>query len=330
MTEKVYVEPGADVPLDRAGLSGPAPGSVRGLLSLCERWAAEVGWELTADADVADGAVVGPGVQPPGVRPPGAADGVVRVERAQGIDGFRWGIRHLAFARRWPAETVAYGLAADQVADVRRPRRGRAGVAVLLHGGFWMQAWRRDLMDGLAVDLSGQGWETWNVEYGRVGGTGGWPQTGVDVLTAIDAVVEASAAETVTLIGHSAGGQLALWAAAQRREIVGRAVSLAGLCDLASAARQRLGGGAVERLLAGAPAADASPLHHVPIGVPVVLAHCADDSVVPIDQSERFAQAATAAGDQVALVAIPAGDHMALIEPDAAWRSVRPHLHPTG
>src|SRR5687767_7558129 len=107
-----------------------------------------MGWALAASAGDADGTVVGPGVAVAG-----DTEDVFRVERAQGIDGFRWGIRHLAFARRWPAETVPYGLATDQIADVRRPARSRRGVAVLIHGGFWMESWRRDLMDGLAVDL---------------------------------------------------------------------------------------------------------------------------------------------------------------------------------
>ena len=279
-----------------------------------------MGWQLADSAATADAMIVGPGVLPDDVQQ------VVRVERAQGIDGFRWGIRHLAFTREWAVETVPYGLIADQVIDVRRPKKRRKGVMVLLHGGFWMQAWQRSLMDGIAVDLTRRGYETWNIEYGRVGGSGGWPQTGEDVLAAMDAVVVAAETETATVVGHSAGAQLALWAAARRPEAVERVVSLAGLCDLDTARQQRLGGGAVERLLEGRPAAVASPLDQVPLHVPVLLAHCADDQVVPPEQSETFAHAAAAAGDEVEVLRHDRGGHMSLIEPEGAWQTVANRL----
>lgn len=312
-THRVYVEPGGHVPLDRPSLSAPAPETTQRLLEFCEEWAAEVGWTLTLDVDDADAVVVGPDVASPLT----TAE-IVLVDRAQGIDGFRWGIRHLALSRQWPFETVTYGLIADLEWDVRRPRRTRRGVAVLLHGGFWMEAWRRDLMEGIAVDLSQQGWETYNVEYGRAGGTGGWPQTGDDVLTAIDAVVEAADVEQVALIGHSAGAQLALWAAAQR-PVVDSVLSLAGICDLEHARQLRLGGGAVDRFLEDAPASDATPVEHVTTTARVVLAHCETDSVVPVEQSRRYAAAAAGVGVDVETLFLPEGDHMSLIDPAQLW-----------
>ena len=317
---RVFVEPGTDLPLDRPSLSAPAPHTVDRLLEHCADWADEVGWTLISDPGEANAVVVGPGVPPP------PAANVVTVERAQGIDGFRWGIRSVAFARRWPAESVTYGLLDDHVMEVRRPQRQRRGAAVLIHGGFWMQDWRRDLMDGLAVDLVQRGWESWNIEYGRVGGSGGWPQTGQDVVSAVDAVLRLADVEQVLLVGHSAGGQLALHAGTRRRESVERIVVLAGLCDLETALAKRLGGGAVERLLDGQPVASASPLENLPVGVPVLLAHCAGDSVVPVAQSERFAEAASAAGDEVELVVLDEGDHMGLIEPEGAWPAIGQRL----
>ena len=319
----VFVDPGTDLALDRPSLSAAAPHTLDRLLALCSEWACEVGWTLAWDAAEADAVIVGPGVTAPAG--PHVAN-VVQVRRAQGIDGFRWGIRSVAFAQKWPAEVVTYGLIADQVMDVRRPRRTRRGVAVLIHGGFWMQDWKRGLMAGLAVDLAERGWESWNIEYGRVGGSGGWPQTGQDVLAAIDKVLGLAETDEVTLIGHSAGGQLALHAGARRRGSISQVVSLAGLCDLDTAMEQRLGGGAVERLLDGQPAASASPLDDVPIGVPLLLAHCAHDSVVPVEQSERFAAAATDAGDAAELVVLDDGDHMSLIEPEGAWPQIAERL----
>ena len=318
MANSVFIAAAGTVALDRPSLFGPAPETYEGLLQQCDLWADEVGWTLAVDGDEADGVVVGPDVEVPETYAE-----VVRTEKAQGVDGFRWAIRHLAFSRQWPFETIMYGLLADHEIDVRRPRRSRRGVAILLHGGFWMEAWRRDLMEGIAVDLAQQGWETYNAEYGRVGGTGGWPQTGEDVLAALDHVVEVSEADAVTLIGHSAGGQLALWAAAQRPDVVQCAVSLAGLCDLAEAQRLRLGGGAVERFLDGESVQDASPIDHPSSNAAALVVHCVDDTVVPVEQTTRYAEVAAEAGSEVQAIVVPEGDHMALIEPARLWPVAR-------
>jgi dipeptidyl aminopeptidase/acylaminoacyl peptidase len=54
--------------------------------------------------------------------------------------------------------------------------------------------------------------------------------------------------------------------------------------------------------------------------------HGAGDDVVPVEQSERYARAATAAGDAVEVRVLP-GDHMVLIDPASdAWRTVRDWL----
>ncbi len=316
----VFVEVGSEVALHRPSLSAPAPNTRKRLLGYCERWAADMGWALAASAADADGAVVGPGVD--------AAGQVVRVLPGQGIDGFRWGIRHLALRAQWPVAEVAYGGTADHVADVRHADSDARGVVVLLHGGFWMDAWRRDLMDGIGVDLARRGWESWSVEYRRVGSGGGWPCTLDDVAAAIRAATADSGCSSVTVVGHSAGGHLALAVAQRMPAAVARVVSLAGLCDLDAARRQGVGGDAVDRFLGGSLVADASPVAHVPLPAEVVVAHCAGDSVVPIDQSRRYAAAAGAAGGDVELLALEQGDHMSLIEPENGWGEFGPRLFP--
>lgn len=307
---------GSQVRLDRGGLSAPPPKTVEGLLSLCHGWAAEVGWELAATPGEADAFVVGPGIGAPPAGKPAA-----QVRSGQGIDGFRWALRSVAFRAQWPFTTDSYGRQPDHLVDVRRPERDDPlGVALLLHGGFWMNAWRRGPMDGVAVDLVRRGWLTVNAEYRRVGGGGGWPATGNDVLAAVDYAERlAGARSPLLLVGHSAGGQLALWAAGERQDRITQVISLAGLCDLDHAKRHAVGNGAVEALLDAEPTSTASPIERLPLGVPIILGHATGDTVVPVDQSRRLAEAARAAGDDVTLVELDSDDHMTLIEPDAGW-----------
>ncbi|MGH9186490.1 MAG: alpha/beta hydrolase family protein [Acidimicrobiales bacterium] len=236
--------------------------------------------------------------------------------------------------------TLAYGPAPDQVGDLWLPvGPGPHRVVVLLHGGFWHRSWERDLMDGLADDLAGRGLAAWNLEYRRVGTGGGWPATGEDVAAGIDHLAGLAAdthlgLESVVLLGHSAGGQLALWAAA-RPDAAVRAtlvVGLAALSDLSLARAEGVGGRSVERLLAGAhdPEAalgDASPVERLPIGVRQLLVHCADDPLVPVEHSRRYVAAACAAGDDAELLEVPSGGHFALIDPASApWAAVSVRL----
>jgi len=120
----------------------------------------------------------------------------------------------------------AYGPLPDQHATLR----GAGPTVVVLHGGFWRARYRAPLMDPLCDALAALGFASWNVEYRRVGAGGGYPETLEDVAAACRA-----APDPVLALGHSAGGHLALWAAAEG--LVPAAVSLAGVCDLAGAAR---------------------------------------------------------------------------------------------
>ena len=116
--------------------------------------------------------------------------------------------------------TIAYGPAPSQAGELYLPEGdGPFPVAVLLHGGYWAAMFDRRQMTALADDLVGQGYAVWNVGYRRVGEEGaGWPGTFEDVAAAVDAVADLDPVLDVTrvvAIGHSAGGQLAAWAAAR-------------------------------------------------------------------------------------------------------------------
>jgi len=108
------------------------------------------------------------------------------------------------------------------------------------------------------------------------------------------------------------------------------AVSQAGVLDLIEAAESGLGGSAVADLMRSEPADEperyqtASPIEQLPLGRPVTLVHGTGDSIVPTDQSERYAEAAETAGDEVEFVRLDGVDHMALIDPSsAAWETCR-------
>jgi acetyl esterase/lipase len=230
-----------------------------------------------------------------------------------------------------------YGSHFHQFADLLHPSEGGPfPVAVVLHGGFWRERHTLDLTDDLARDLSRRGWAAWNVEFRRTGEVsgGGYPATLQDVAAAIDALVGLDAPldlGRVVAIGHSAGGQLALWAAARPDAGVGLVgvVSQAGVHDLREADRLGLGEGATVEFMGGHADefpdryADASPIERVPLGVPALLVHGEADERVPAAMSSAYADAARAAGDEVELLLRPGEDHFVHLDVSGgAWGDV--------
>jgi acetyl esterase/lipase len=232
-------------------------------------------------------------------------------------------------------ERFSYGEHPSQVCELLAPAGdGPHPVAVLLHGGFWRQRYGSELEGGIARDLLVRGWAAWNVEYRRLGGGGGWPHTFDDVAAAIDALAdhgERLDLGRVVAIGHSAGGQLAVWAAARPEagvRLTG-AVAQAGALDLDELSRLGTSRGVVNQLLAGTPAEvphryeAASPARRLPIGVPLLLVHGVHDDDVPLHISREFAAAATAAGDACELVVLDDEGHYEHLEPNSrSWRAV--------
>jgi acetyl esterase/lipase len=208
-------------------------------------------------------------------------------------------------------------------------------MVIFLHGGFWRNEYDRSHSGPLATALAGVGIIAIAPEFRRTGAPGGgWPGTFDDVAAAVRSVPDLVTQDLggPILAGHSAGGHLALWAAAGlARE--GRpprgVVALAPIADLARAFELDLGGGAVLALLGGRPTempdryARADPMALLPIGTPMIVCHGGRDTVVPLEISERFVGAAAAAGDEVTLAAWGDVDHFDVIDPEsAAWSRV--------
>ncbi len=228
--------------------------------------------------------------------------------------------------------TISYGPLQDQVGDLYLPDVGSAPVVCLLHGGFWRTAYGRDNIAPIGLDLRERGFAVWNLEYRRVGAAGGgWPATLQDVAMGIDhlATIAAGGAALdlgrITVVGHSAGGHLALWSAAQRgRVAVSAVVGLAPVADLALAYRLRCGNGAVENLMGGSPEEHplryraASPAQMLPLGVRQLIIHGTHDEDVPVDISRRYVKAAAAAGDDVRYLELETAAHMDFVDPRSA------------
>ena len=234
------------------------------------------------------------------------------------------------------SRAVHYGSHHAQVAEVwRPPGGGDRPVVVLLHGGFWRQVYTKRLMHDLARAVMAHGWAAYNVEYRRVGalGRGGWPATFDDVSAAIDALAGIPGVDPrrVVTCGHSAGGHLALWAGSDRHTGSApagaahpvrpcAAISLAGVVDLVAAARQGVGGGAVEALMGGSPDdhpqryALGSPAALLPLGIPQLLVHGTGDTTVPPSLSEDYAARARAGGDDAPYVPLAGASHMEMID----------------
>lgn len=207
------------------------------------------------------------------------------------------------------------GWTAERLGDPNGPV-----LVVCIHGGFWRARYDLSEIARLAQGCAGLalGPAVWNIEYPRVGMPGGgWPGTALAVGEAVGAAVQAAAGRPVALIGHSAGGHLALWAAGEHP--VDLTVSLAGVCDLEAAADAGLGHGAVYEFLGAEPDSDlyaaASPIARLPLGRPALLIHGDADANVPIEQSRAYRDAALAAGDRCELHELPNGEHFEPVDP---------------
>ncbi len=265
----------------------------------------------------------------------------------------------LTRSARAPDAVVAYGADPEQIGEVWWPAAGPTGpiraarhssaLLLILHGGFWQPEWDRTHARPMAVALADAGHLVGSVEYRRLRspGGGGWPDTFDDLAAAVDRLPEmimaiapdAARADGVVLIGHSAGGQLALWVAARHRLPAGErwhhaarprgVIGLAAVSSLARADREGVGDGAVADLLGGhgdeVPEryAIVDPIALAPSGVPTVLVHGSEDAWVPVAQSRSYAAHAAAMGDDVTLVELAGTGHFAVIDPlSAAWPAI--------
>ena len=85
---------------------------------------------------------------------------------------------------------------------------------IYVHGGCWLSEFDHTHADSFVSYLGENGFDAWTLEYRRTGATGGgWPTSLLDVQQGIKAIMGDDTVTPTVIIGHSAGGHLALLAA---------------------------------------------------------------------------------------------------------------------
>ena len=229
---------------------------------------------------------------------------------------------------------VAYGSDANQFIDLRLPKgKGPHPLAINLHGGFWRAKYDLGYAGHLCAALTAKGIATANVEYRRVGNPGGgWPGTFADVRAAYQFLLQNARqngfdGRRVVIVGHSAGGQLALCLAAHEPGVKA-VISLAGVVDLQRAYSLHLSNDAVVEFLGGTPAEvadhyrEADPMK-LKITAPQWLVHGTEDDVVPPAFSRDYVSAKQKTKEDARLVEIAGAGHFEVIDPRSkAWKRV--------
>lgn len=261
-----------------------------------------------------------------------------------------------ALPSRAPDRRIPYGEDSSQYGELRVPAgAGPHPVVVLIHGGCFKAAYAtaRDLAP-MADALKADGIATWNIEYRRLGQPGGgWPGTYHDVGRAVDFVGTLAGQyqldlSRVVIVGHSAGGHLAMWTAARARlpssspVYAANPLPLRGVIDLGGPVDMTANiqgyealchDTVITSLLGGTPATvperyeHASAIRLLPLGVPQVLIGGTHEDFVPHQFMEAYVEAARRAGDPVRLIVIPGAGHFEIASPRSiAWPSVESEI----
>ena len=252
-------------------------------------------------------------------------------------------------------EQIAYGSEPLQYGKLRLPNsEGPHPVAIVIHGGCWTSKFATlQNTEALSDALRDQGMATWNIEYRGIDASGGgWPGTFEDVGSAADFLKEIAGKYSldlsrVVVIGHSAGGHLALWLAARHKIpsdsalfkenplVLRGVIALGGIPDLKTfrkrgSSEQGCGEDVIGKLLGSSPDLvsehfmEASPKELLPLGVPQILIYGADDLVVPADLGRAYMQVAQKKGDSIELFIVKGAAHHEYVAPNSVtWPVVK-------
>jgi acetyl esterase/lipase len=230
---------------------------------------------------------------------------------------------------------LPYGTDPNQFGDLRLPKtKGPFPVVMNIHGGFWRAKYDLGHAGHLCAALTAKGIATWNIEYRRVGNKGGgWPGTFEDIVSSYRFIPQIANRYSldpakVLIMGHSAGGELALCLAGHQSS-VRQVISLAGVVDLQKAWELHLSNDAVVDFLGGTPKEVPEHYHEsdpMQLKIPQAtqwLIHGAEDDIVPAYFSRNYAEQKKKQGEDVHYLEIATAGHFELIDPhSAAWPKV--------
>ena len=247
-----------------------------------------------------------------------------------------------------PGMKIAYGEEPLQFGELHVPEgEGPFPVVVFIHGGCWLAQYDITTTRPLAWALRDEGIAVWNLEYRRVGNPGGaYPGLLLDIGSGTDYLRKLAAdylidLTQVVVMGHSAGGHLALWAGARAKiptyhdlyqtEPLRPAgvVALAPAAALTQLHQQGSCDNVIDRLMDGSPAqrpdryAYVEPARMAPIGVKHTVLMGVHDTVwTPF--GEAYVAAARAIGDNtIERVMAPESGHFEVINPNSTtWTLV--------
>ena len=137
-------------------------------------------------------------------------------------------------------EKISYGTNTEQYALLWRAKQAQNNkhnpLVILIHGGCWLSAYDIQHTYALSAGLAQAGFNVWSLEYRRTGAAGGgWPITFDDVKAGILASASYNNGEfklnQSILVGHSAGGHLALLAGGKINQLKG-VIGLAAITDI--------------------------------------------------------------------------------------------------
>jgi len=232
------------------------------------------------------------------------------------------------------ATRISYGAGSNQFGELRVPTSsGPFPVVMHLHGGFWRGEYDFTLGNPVCEALVSRGVATWNLEYRRIGNPGGgWPGTFQDIRNGYRFISQIATkyrldSAKLLVMGHSAGGELALCLAAHEPYLK-RVISLAGVVDMEQAWELHLGNNAIGEFLGGTPKEvsehyrEADPMQ-LSIKSTQWLIHGASDDVVPSSLSRNYTEQKRTRGEDVHYLEIASAGHIDLIDPhSAAWPKI--------
>lgn len=207
----------------------------------------------------------------------------------------------LAVSKREADARISYGPDPLQFGELWLPENTAEPVPllVMIHGGCWLNSFDVSHTYGFNTALAEQGYAVWALEYRRTGDEGGgWPGSFEDIqagILASEALAEYGVdTNRVALLGHSAGGHLALLAGLEPdlAETIDLVVGLAAIVDIekyslgsgsCQAATAQFMNGTLEEVPSDYAAANP---HHKHLHIRTILFHGDVDQIVPVAQAE--------------------------------------------